>query len=207
MNVHENAGLTPKGREILISRLERGEHPIDVATAMGVSAGTAHAGTTYKYLAKRNDCGSCPLKPKCTTGKARRLSRDVEEPIRDHVRDSEFEPGGEFVTHPVDDFELRAGNPIRRVVAALDRHQRVVSPVDHQCRYGQGLQLLGAAPSREDGCDLPRNTLRVVAAIVRGFDLPSQVGAVVWEAWAADHRSRIHPVFDDRFAVVGSLGL
>ena len=37
MNVHKNARLTPRGREILISRLERGEHPVDVATAMGVS--------------------------------------------------------------------------------------------------------------------------------------------------------------------------
>ena len=42
MNVHKNARLTPRGREILISRLERGEHPVDVATAMGVSAGTAY---------------------------------------------------------------------------------------------------------------------------------------------------------------------
>jgi len=41
MNVHKNAWLTPKGREILISRLERGEHLEDVATAMGVSAATA----------------------------------------------------------------------------------------------------------------------------------------------------------------------
>ncbi|MCH7544758.1 MAG: hypothetical protein IIB65_14115 [Proteobacteria bacterium] len=38
MNIHKNARLTPRGREILISRLERGEHPLDVATAMGASA-------------------------------------------------------------------------------------------------------------------------------------------------------------------------
>ncbi len=42
MNVHENARLTPRGREILISRLERGEHALDVATAMGVSASTVY---------------------------------------------------------------------------------------------------------------------------------------------------------------------
>ncbi len=42
MNVHDNARLTPRGREILISRLERGERPLDVATAMGVSASTVH---------------------------------------------------------------------------------------------------------------------------------------------------------------------
>ncbi|WP_156892502.1 hypothetical protein [Salaquimonas pukyongi] len=31
MNIHKNARLTPKGREILIERLERGEHPREVA--------------------------------------------------------------------------------------------------------------------------------------------------------------------------------
>jgi transposase len=50
------------------------------------TSGTAYEGTTYKYLAKRSECAKCPLKPKCTTGRERRLSRDVEEPIRDHVR-------------------------------------------------------------------------------------------------------------------------
>lgn len=30
--------VAPRGREILISGLERGEHPTDVATSMGVSA-------------------------------------------------------------------------------------------------------------------------------------------------------------------------
>ncbi len=42
MNIHKNARLTPRGREILISRLERGEHPLDVATAMGVSIRTLY---------------------------------------------------------------------------------------------------------------------------------------------------------------------
>ncbi len=40
MNVHKKARLTPRGREVLVSRLERGEHPRDVGTAMGVSAST-----------------------------------------------------------------------------------------------------------------------------------------------------------------------
>ena len=42
MNVHKNARLAPRGREILISRLERGEHPMDVATSMGVSTSTVY---------------------------------------------------------------------------------------------------------------------------------------------------------------------
>ncbi len=35
MNSHKNARLAPKGREILVRRLERGER--DLATKMGVS--------------------------------------------------------------------------------------------------------------------------------------------------------------------------
>ena len=42
MNVHENARPTPRGREISISRLQRGEHRLGVGTAMGVSAGTVY---------------------------------------------------------------------------------------------------------------------------------------------------------------------
>ena len=42
MNIHKNARLTPRGREILVSRLERGEHPMDVATSMGVSTSTVY---------------------------------------------------------------------------------------------------------------------------------------------------------------------
>jgi transposase InsO family protein len=42
MNIHQNARLTPRGREILIFRLARGERPEDVATAMGVSTSTVY---------------------------------------------------------------------------------------------------------------------------------------------------------------------
>ena len=50
------------------------------------TSGTAHDGTVLKYIAKRGDCGPCPLKPRCTTGRERRLQRDVNEAARDHVR-------------------------------------------------------------------------------------------------------------------------
>jgi hypothetical protein len=50
------------------------------------TSGTAHDGTTYKYLAKRCDCGICPQKPNYTKGKERRLARDADEPIRAFVR-------------------------------------------------------------------------------------------------------------------------
>ena len=50
------------------------------------TSGTAYDGTTLKYIAKRSDCERCPLKPRCTTGRERRLQRDVHEAARDHVR-------------------------------------------------------------------------------------------------------------------------
>jgi len=38
--MHKNARLTPKGREVMLGRLEAGQHQIDVAQAMGVSLTT-----------------------------------------------------------------------------------------------------------------------------------------------------------------------
>jgi transposase InsO family protein len=38
--MHKNARLTPKGREVMLGRLEAGQHQLDVAQAMGVSLTT-----------------------------------------------------------------------------------------------------------------------------------------------------------------------
>ena len=45
-----------------------------------------HDGTTIKYIAKRSDCRQCPLKPQCTTGRERRVSRDVNQEARDYTQ-------------------------------------------------------------------------------------------------------------------------
>ena len=50
------------------------------------TSGTVLDGTTLKYIARRSDCERCPLKPRCTRGRERRLSRDVNEDARDHAR-------------------------------------------------------------------------------------------------------------------------
>ncbi len=50
------------------------------------TSGTVHDGTTIKYIAKRSDCASCPLKPQCTTGRERRVQRDVNQEARDYTR-------------------------------------------------------------------------------------------------------------------------
>ena len=56
MNVHKNARLTPKGRELLIERLGRGEPPNDVACAMGVSVRTV-----YKWRRRYHEGGLAAL--------------------------------------------------------------------------------------------------------------------------------------------------
>ncbi len=50
------------------------------------TSGTVHGGTTLKYIAKRSDCGQCPLKPQCTSGRERRVQRDVNQEARDYTQ-------------------------------------------------------------------------------------------------------------------------
>ena len=50
------------------------------------TSGTVYDGTTLKYIAKRSDCGHCPLKPECTTGRERRVDRDVNQEARDYTQ-------------------------------------------------------------------------------------------------------------------------
>ena len=47
------------------------------------TSGTVLDGNTIKYIAKKSDCTSCPLKPRCTTSSARRLQRDLHQDARD----------------------------------------------------------------------------------------------------------------------------
>ncbi len=49
------------------------------------TSGTVYDRTTIKYIAKRSDCAECPLKPNCTTGRERRISRDVNQEARDYT--------------------------------------------------------------------------------------------------------------------------
>ena len=69
MNMHENARLTPKGREVLVHRLGRGEHPSDVASAMGVSIVTV-----YKWRRRYREQGLAGLQD--------RSSRPANSPTR-----------------------------------------------------------------------------------------------------------------------------
>ncbi len=50
------------------------------------TSGTVHDGATIKYIAKRSECASCPLKPRCTSGRERRVQRDVNQEARDYTQ-------------------------------------------------------------------------------------------------------------------------
>jgi transposase len=50
------------------------------------STGNIDQGHIIYYRASKNDCSTCSLKPKCTTATARKVTRDLDEEVRDHVR-------------------------------------------------------------------------------------------------------------------------
>ena len=50
------------------------------------STGNVDQGHIVYYRANKNDCSACSLKPRCTTAVMRKITRDVDEDIRDRVR-------------------------------------------------------------------------------------------------------------------------
>ena len=50
------------------------------------STGNVDQGHIVYYRASKNDCSVCLLKPKCTTAVARKITRDLNEDVRDRVR-------------------------------------------------------------------------------------------------------------------------
>ena len=49
-------------------------------------SGVVDQGRILPYRASTNDCSICKLKPRCTTAVARKVSRDIDEDVRDQVR-------------------------------------------------------------------------------------------------------------------------
>ena len=50
------------------------------------STGNIDQGRIIHYRANKNDCSTCALKPKCTTAVVRKVTRDFDEEVREHVR-------------------------------------------------------------------------------------------------------------------------
>ncbi len=50
------------------------------------STGNVDQGHVVYYRASKNDCSTCALKPKCTTAVVRKITRDLNEDVRDRVR-------------------------------------------------------------------------------------------------------------------------
>jgi transposase len=49
-------------------------------------SGVVDQGRILPYRASTSDCSICKLKPRCTTAVARKVSRDIDEDVRDQVR-------------------------------------------------------------------------------------------------------------------------
>jgi transposase len=49
-------------------------------------SGLIDQGRILPYRASAHDCSRCELKPRCTTAIARKVSRDIDEDVREHVR-------------------------------------------------------------------------------------------------------------------------
>jgi len=52
------------------------------------STGNIDQGHIVYYRANKSDCSTCSLKPKCTTAAMRKVTRDLNEDVRDSVRAS-----------------------------------------------------------------------------------------------------------------------
>ena len=50
------------------------------------STGNIDQGHIIYYRASKNDCSTCSLKSKCTTAVARKITRDLDEDVRDRIR-------------------------------------------------------------------------------------------------------------------------
>jgi hypothetical protein len=50
------------------------------------STGNIDQGHIVYYRANKHDCSACSLKPKCTTAAMRKVTRDVNEDVRDRLR-------------------------------------------------------------------------------------------------------------------------
>ena len=76
--MHKNARLTPKGREVMLARLQAGQHQADVAQAMGVSLTTVK-----KWLRRFRDEGLQGLQDRSSRPQRspRRLSTGLAERV------------------------------------------------------------------------------------------------------------------------------
>jgi transposase InsO family protein len=125
MNIHKNARLTVKGRELVIERLQRGERACDVACAMGVNVRTI-----YKWHRRYRDHGlsglqdrsSRPLRSPKRTSKARekqvialRKERRIYDRIADQTGLSRATVGRILVRHGLNRWrDLEPAEPVRR---------------------------------------------------------------------------------------------
>src|SRR6478672_6441075 len=84
------------GQHVLTASSRRRTSPsIESATSTSVlqarstPSGVIDQGRILPYRSSTRDCMRCDLKPRCTTARTRKVSRDIDEDVRDYVRSLE----------------------------------------------------------------------------------------------------------------------
>ena len=160
MNSHKNARLAPKGREILVRRLERGERPADVACAMGISLRTV-----YKWRGRYRDYGSEGLqdrssRPSQTPGRtpasveARvvqlRRERRIMERIAEETGVSRATVGRILARHGLNRWrDLEPSEPVVRY--ERDRPGDLIHIVSVRCASPNGADFDGLVSTIDSG--------------------------------------------------------
>jgi hypothetical protein len=62
------------------------ERNVYVCPAGKLLTGAVDQGRILPYRASKRDCAMCKLKPRCTTAFAHKVSRDIDEDVREQVR-------------------------------------------------------------------------------------------------------------------------
>src|SRR5262249_31101094 len=112
--------------------------------AVLTSTGNIDQGHIVYYRANKNDCSICSLKPKCTTAIVRKVTRDVNEDVRDQVRALANTEAFQQSRRERKKIEMRFAHMKR--ILRLDRHPRpgarvgAASRSHHRKRYDWNLK-------------------------------------------------------------------
>jgi hypothetical protein len=106
------------------------------------STGNIDQGHIVYYRASKSDCSRCLLKPKCTTAVARKITRDLNEDVRDRIRAMSNTEAFQQSRRERKKVEMRFAHMKR--ILGLDRFR---ASLPCPATFGRGLPCVGVASS------------------------------------------------------------
>ncbi len=111
------------------------------------TSGTVHDGTTIEYIARRSDCASCPLKPQCTSGRERRVQRDVNRVAHDDTQSLMQTEAYEFASTERKKIETLFGE-VKHILALTRLRLRGLTGARDEFRLAATVQNLNRLANR-----------------------------------------------------------